>query len=54
MTHNFAGADTTLDRLVELFPGREDYARLKRRNHEQFIETQSLAATTLEKTSSLD
>ena len=54
MIHNFAGASETLERLVELFPGREDFARLKRRNHEQFIETQSLAVTTLEKTSSLD
>ncbi|HEX6791807.1 MAG TPA: hypothetical protein VF247_10900 [Candidatus Krumholzibacteria bacterium] len=54
MTHNYAGAASTLERLVEHFPGREDLLRLKRRNHEQFIESQSLAATTLEKTSSLD
>jgi tetratricopeptide (TPR) repeat protein len=54
MIHNFAGAGETLDRLVEQFPGREDFARLKRRNQEQFIETQSLAVMTLEKTSSLD
>ncbi|HET6349152.1 MAG TPA: hypothetical protein VFH88_08720 [Candidatus Krumholzibacteria bacterium] len=54
LTHNFAGAESTLDRLLQLFPGREEFARLKRRNHQQFIESQSLAATTLEKTSSLD
>ncbi|HKW15288.1 MAG TPA: tetratricopeptide repeat protein [Candidatus Krumholzibacteria bacterium] len=54
MTHNYEGAGETLDRLVEQFPGREDFARLKRRNQEQFIETQSLAVMTLEKTSSLD
>lgn len=54
MAHNYAGANETLDRLVQHTPGREDFARLKRRNHEQFIEAQSLAATTLEKTSSLD
>jgi hypothetical protein len=54
MTHNYEGAGKTLERLVQQFPGREDFARLKRRNQEQFIEGQSLAATTLEKTSSLD
>jgi len=54
MTHNYAGANETLDRLVQHAPGREDFARLKRRNHEQFIESQSLAATTPEKNSSLD
>jgi len=54
MAHNYAGANETLDRLVQHTPGREEFARLKRRNYEQFIESQSLAATTLEKTSSLD
>jgi tetratricopeptide (TPR) repeat protein len=54
MMHNYAGASETLDRLVENFPARDEFARLKRRNHEQFIEHQSLAVTTLEKTSSLD
>jgi tetratricopeptide (TPR) repeat protein len=54
MTQNFAGAGETLDRLVQQFPDREDLARLKRRNQEQFIAEQSLAATMLEKTSSLD
>jgi len=53
-THNYEGAGLTLERLVQAFPAREDYTRLKRRNHQQFIEGQSLAATTLEKTSSLD
>jgi predicted Zn-dependent protease len=54
MTHNYTGANETLERLVQAFPGREDFARLKKRNHEQSIEAQSCAATTLEKTSSLD
>ncbi len=54
MTHNYSGANETLERLVQAFPGREDFARLKKRNHEQSIEAQSFAATTLEKTSSLD
>ena len=54
MTHNYTGASETLERLVEAFPGREDFARLKKRNHEQSIEAQSCAALTLEKTSSLD
>jgi tetratricopeptide (TPR) repeat protein len=54
MTHNYAGANETLERLVQAFPGRDDLARLKKRNHEQSIEEQSFAATTLEKTSSLD
>lgn len=54
MTHNYTGANETLERLVQAFPGREDFARLKKRNHEQSIEAQSFAATTLEKTSSLD
>jgi hypothetical protein len=54
MTQNYAGASQTLDRLVQNFPEREDLVRLKKRNHEQSIEEQSMAATTLEKTSSLD
>jgi hypothetical protein len=54
MMHNYEGAGVTLERLMQKFPAREDFARLKRRNQEQFIEGQSLAATTLEKTSSLD
>lgn len=54
MTHNYSGANETLERLVEAFPGREDFARLKKRNQEQSIEAQSCAALTLEKTSSLD
>ena len=53
-TQNYSGAASTLERLVQLFPARHDLARLKRRNHEQFIEEQALEATTLEKTSSLD
>jgi tetratricopeptide (TPR) repeat protein len=54
MAQNYAGADATLERLIQHFPGRDELVRLKRRNHEQFIAEQSLAATTLEKTSSLD
>jgi len=52
--HNYSGASETLNRLIQAFPDREDYTRLKRRNSEQLVESQSLAATTLEKTSSLD
>lgn len=51
---NFEGANETLGRLVASFPDREEFVRLKRRNLEQSIEEQSLAAVTLEKTSSLD
>jgi tetratricopeptide (TPR) repeat protein len=54
MTHNYAGASETLERLVKHFPDRDEFARLRRRNQEQFIEEQSFAATTLEKTSSLE
>jgi len=54
MLHNYAGANDTLSRLVEHFPDHPEYARLKRRNHEQFLAEQSLTATVLEKTSTLD
>ena len=54
MTRNFAGANDTLVRLVEHFPDQPEYARLKRRNHEQFLAEQSCEAPALEKTSSLD
>jgi tetratricopeptide (TPR) repeat protein len=54
MTQNFAGANDTLRRLVELFPDNPEYARLKRRNDEQLLDEQGREATVLEKTSSLD
>jgi tetratricopeptide (TPR) repeat protein len=54
MTHNFEGANDTLQRLVERFPDNPEYARLKRRNHEQFLDAQGREAPVLEKTSSLD
>ena len=54
MIHNYAGASETLDRLIQRFPDRPEYARLKRRNQEQFLSEQSLEAHVLEKTSALD
>jgi hypothetical protein len=54
MTRNFAGANDTLQRLVDRFPNQTEYARLKRHNHEQLLAEQSGAAPVLEKTSTLD
>lgn len=54
MSHNYEGAATTIDRLIEHYPNREEFTRLKRRNHEQLLAEQAMAAPTLEKTSSLD
>jgi hypothetical protein len=54
MVHDFAAASETLTRLVDAFPGREEYARLARTNFEQHLAEQSRQTTVLEKTSSLD
>jgi len=54
MSHNYEGAAMTIDRLIEHYPNREELTRLKRRNHEQLVAEQAMAAPTLEKTSSLD
>lgn len=51
---DFAGAHETLTRLVDAYPGREEYARLARTNFEQHLSEQSQEATVLEKTGSLD
>lgn len=52
--NDFAGANDTLKRLVDAFPGRAEYDRLARRNHEQFLGEQSNDVAVLQKTTSLD
>ncbi len=54
MVRDFGAANTTLTRLVETFPAREDYSRLLRTNFEQYISEQSVEAVALEKTSTLE
>lgn len=52
--NDFAGANDTLKRLTDAFPGRPEFDRLARRNHEQFLGAQSNDAAVLQKTTSLD
>lgn len=52
--NDFAGANDTLKRLVDAFPGRAEYDRLARRNHEQFVGEQANDVAILQKTTSLD
>jgi outer membrane protein assembly factor BamD (BamD/ComL family) len=42
MSHNYEGAAATIDRLIEHYPNREEFTRLKRRNLEQLMAEQSL------------
>ncbi len=51
---DFAGANETLKRLVDAFPGRAEYERLARRNYEQFVGEQANEVAVLQKTTSLD
>jgi hypothetical protein len=52
--NDFAGANETLKRLTDAFPGRPEYDRLARRNQEQFLAAQSIDVAVLQKTTSLD
>jgi hypothetical protein len=52
--NDFAGANETLKRLIEAFPGRPEYDRLARRNYEQLLGAQSNDVAVLQKTTSLD
>ena len=52
--NDFAGANETLKRLTDAFPGRPEYDRLARRNHEQLLGAKSNDVAVLEKTTSLD
>jgi tetratricopeptide (TPR) repeat protein len=52
--NDFAGANETLKRLTDAFPGRPEYDRLARRNHEQLLGAQSNDVAVLQKTTSLD
>jgi hypothetical protein len=52
--NDFAGANDTLKRLTDAFPGHPEYDRLARRNYEQFLGAQSNDAAVLQKTTSLD
>ena len=52
--NDFAGANDTLKRLVDAFPGCAEYDRLARRNQEQFLGEQANDVAVLQKTTSLD
>jgi len=52
--NDFAGAQDTLKRLTDAFPGNPEYDRLARRNYEQLLAAQSSDVAVLQKTTSLD
>ncbi len=54
MVKDFAAAGETLKRLQAEFPDHEEFARLARTNHEQYLSEQGNRAHVLEKTTTLD